>query len=301
MHRSVSSVSLFGLSISYRALIGAISLAAGLSLATHASATTVFSDTFNNGSVLNPTSPGSYPAVTANSTGYEIASTKNSTGSANNGISSGDLKYGYASTTSGFCEIQALFTNSPVALASTGDSIELTMTFTATSGILSTGSTSSAAIYWGMYNSGSPQSAPVSGLNNSGLNGTANSPFATGGTQLWQGYVESQALGSEKINTRPQQNITNAASATSATQELLGSGASTGTYTNPAGANITPNGSTSLGASLANGAGVQYTEDMLISLTGPGTLSITTGLYSGVGTGGTQLSTQTVSATGAIF
>jgi hypothetical protein len=131
-------------------------------------AATFFTEDFAHGSTLNqpPVNP------TATSTSYELASSKS--WSPAPALTSGDLKFGIASTTSGSIEAEALFTNSPIALVVEGDYVEMTITFTNTGGLL----TGAGALGFGLYSSG--HAFPVSG----GLNATAVSSQtanATGG------------------------------------------------------------------------------------------------------------------------
>src|SRR3954466_11726691 len=78
-------------------------------------ATTFFTEDFAHGSTLNqpPVNP------TATSASYELVSSKNWTPTPT--LTSGDLKFGIASTTSGSIEVEALFANSPIALVVEGD------------------------------------------------------------------------------------------------------------------------------------------------------------------------------------
>ncbi len=251
------------------------------------SQTAVFTDNFSNGSTTNLTSmPGGTP--TASSTSYDIASSK----TAEAKFSPGDLKLSLSgNTTSGFWEAQALFVptlgNSPIALDSVGDFINLTYVFTNTTGTLLAAGTSSA-IFTGLYNSeGQP---PVAGgaLVKSGLNSSAGSPYATGNCADWQGYVSSITGngGSSKSYTRP---IQNGAGTTSANQELLGNAFGSGAFNNPVGAQFGSNEVST--AVLASGA--TYTVSYTIALTAAGTLTITNNLYSGAGTGGSLLFSET--------
>ncbi len=254
-------------------------------LAEGAKAGVVFSDTFAGGSSLNP---ATYPTVTSTSTGYDVASTKNQSPAST--LASGHLKIGLAGTTSGVDEVQALFAASPVVLASAGDSIDYQLVFTNTTGLLGGGT--SCVLYAGLYSSGG--TAPISGLNNSGLS-TGLTTAATGGTQLWQGYNAqiAQTGGSSKAYTRPMQSGTT--NATNAHQDLDGNGAGGGLYNDPVGTQV--GGSmTSTVATLT--AGSQYTDDLTITLNADGSETIASNLYAGVGTGGTNLSTQSVN-TGA--
>ncbi len=229
-----------------------------------ARAVTVFSDDFST-STLNVTSA----TPTASSTTYEIASTKATTST----IAPGHLSIGMASTSSGFVEAQALFAATPVTLATVGDYIEFTLTFTNTTQI--SGGTSSF-IYIGLYNSGG--SAPLPGvLTNSALTTASGSPYATGGVQLWQGYVAKPAYNTANGNivTRPMQN---GPGTTSANQDLVANNVGGGAYNNPAGVNL---GSTL--SSLTLTAGAQYTVQLRLTLSGTGSLDITNLVYDGAG------------------
>ncbi len=265
--------------------LGALIATAAFVAAPRAVATVVFSDNFATSS-LNPVS---YPAITATSTGYDIASTKSTAGTA---IASNSLKVTMAGTTSGFTEAQARFTTTPVALATVGDSVELTLTFTNTNILAaSAGSGTAAYLYMGLYNSGG--SNPVSGLQSSGLTNTAGSSFATGGVQLWQGFATRTAFtgGSNQNITRPQQS---GAGTSSANQELLANNVGGGAYNNPAGVAIGGSGASTLSLTSGN----QYTLDLTLTLTATG-VQISNKVFNGVGTGGTLLSDRTTTATGA--
>jgi len=257
-----------------------------LPLAVIAQPVTVFSDNFSNGSTLNGTSTlGGTP--TASSTSYDIASTKAATTAP--AISSGDLKLTLnAATTGGFVEAQALFTATPVTLATVGDYINLTYTFTDTSGSLLAGTSAGANYIWtGLFNSGGI--APLAGsLNNSGLSSITGSVFATGGTAGWLGYSANirganGSISAATLYTRPAQS---GAGTTSANQDLLGNGVGSGAYVNPGGTQLT-GGTTSAASALTSGA--QYTISYQVALSAIGTLSVNETLYSGVGTGGSQI------------
>jgi polygalacturonase len=234
--------------------------------------TNVFNDIFS-ASTLNSTSPAS-PSATA--TSYELISSKS--WSPAPAISPGHLKFGIGTTTSGIIEAQALFTNSPVALATVGDSLSLIVTFTNTSGLL----TQSGALGFGLYNSG--QNFPVPG----GLNGTATSSLtdhATGNAQTWVGYVGQLAFtgSSSQIITRPAQ--------TSGTlhnndQDAISSGSSSSYTNNPP---VTVGTASSL-ASVMLAPGNPYTEVLTMTLMASNTLAITNSLYAGTSTNGTLLS-----------
>src|ERR1700722_5722789 len=81
---------------------------------------TKFQDNFAS-STLNPTatSPGT---VNSSQTAYEIGASKSATSTT---ISGGAMTYGNFSTSSGYCEGQALFTTTPITLNTTGQYIEI--------------------------------------------------------------------------------------------------------------------------------------------------------------------------------
>ena len=247
--------------------------------------TTIFDDTFGN-STMNDSSPASPTATSAN---YDIASGKNATSSS---ISAGDLKIAMASTSGSLVEAQALFTTTPVTLASTGDYIEFTATFKDTANIMLGGT--QGALWTGLFNSGG--SSPLTGLNNGGLNTASGSALATGGTANWQGYAAALTGGSgaNTIATRPQQNGPGTASIN---QELLGNGiVSAASYDNPAGAKI--NSSSSTFGGLTTGS--TYTIDLKITYTSGTTpsLSLDYDLYSGSSATGTAIDAEEATAIG---
>jgi hypothetical protein len=217
--------------------------------------TTIFNDSFNAGSTLNTANT----APTATSTGYQIASTKSTSGSL---LNPGDLKLNFASTSSGIAEIQALFTTSPISLSAVGDSITLNVTFAATSGILVG---SSSFIAGGLYNSGGI--APISG-GNLANGGTSSNlvTYASGGAQNWLGYVgRINGTGNSLIATRPAQ--TAAGGLNNTVQDLIGNSFSaSGGYNNPAGASLHSKSSTA--GALATTDSFQYTLSYTLGATG---------------------------------
>lgn len=271
-------------------------LAACLAAATAtASAETIFSDTFTNGSTVGAASvPGGSPS--ASFTSYDIASTKNAGGSA---ISGGVLSIGMPATTSGFYEAQAVFTTNPVTLAAVNDSITLRYVFTDSANVLTgTGLTNSSALWTGLYNSAS--SLPLTTLANTGLTTTQTSgSILTAGVAPWQGFVmriaatgTNGAVGSSQLYTRPAQTT----GTSSAVQELLGNNVGGGAYNGPTGTTLrTMSGSGSPTLTV----GQQYTVDYTISVLGSGTLGITGNLFSGSGVGGPLLFTASGTASGA--
>ena len=248
--------------------------------------TAIFTDTFGSSTLNGTSTPGGTP--TASSTSYDIASTKTDTNGPT--IGAGKLKLALnGGTTAGYMEFQALFTSTPVQLVNVGDSINLTFTFTNTSGTLLSGG-SGSFINAGLYNSGGV--APLTGantLNNSGLSTAAT--FAAGGCIGWQGYVVNINTNSttSKFTTRPVQTGT-----TSANQELLYSGAGSGLFTSPAGTQI--GGNLNSTATLISGA--TYTMSFNLTLTAAGTITLLNTIYTGGDTSGTLLSSITA-VTGA--
>jgi hypothetical protein len=243
-----------------------------------AGATVIFNDTFNNGSSINP---GTYPTPTSNSTGYAIGAAKGTSGTTI--VGANDMKLSQVKTSSSILQAQAQFTTTPVALATTGDSIEMTVVFTDTASL----TTGTNPVYFGLYNSGGV--APFTNLS-SASTGSLTSSFTndtTGGTQNWLGFVSqfTGTGGTSKIVTRPAQ-----AGASNINQDLV-SNAASGSQSYTGGVTLASSGS--VNAALVGGS--QYTEDLIITLTAPGTASIASSLYSGGTVGGTPLATQTAS------
>ena len=232
--------------------------------------TAIFSDSFHNGSTLNaasiPASSGVTPGV-YDRTSYDIVSSK--VGSQQ--IVPGDLGTMYlqmAPSSGGIREAQAIFTPTPVRLTTVGDSVDLSVVFYSY-GILSGVATASSTLNIGLFNSGSPSTLPLTTLSTSGLNNTPNSPNATGGVQLWQGYAgRAIKSGTAQIFTRPAQT---GAGITSQNQDLLFNNASTSqAYNNPVGAVI----ASQSGSATALDNGPIYLLDFKITLSAPGILTI---------------------------
>jgi len=255
----------------------------------------VFTDNFRNGSTTGTTSiPGGTP--TASFTSYDIASTKNATASA---ITSGTLRLTFAATTSGFAEIQAVFSSTPVRLTSLGDQVNFRYTFINTSNVLSgTGATNGSCYLWtGLYDTGSAATPPLTTLANSALNATGTTGNVTGGVQAWQGYVQriSGVGGTTQSVTRPAQSGT-----TSANQDLIGNNVGGGAFNSPAGTTLTASGSTQ-GLTSQLVVGGTYTMDYTLTLVDSSTVSLRSFLYDGSGTGGSVLVSQTRLASGSTF
>jgi autotransporter-associated beta strand protein len=182
------------------------------------------------------------------------------------------MKFGIAKTSSGSIEVQARFANIPVVLIDPGDYVELTVSFTNTSGLLSGGQ----ALGFGLYNSGG------TGPTASGFNGTATTSTAnvTGGAQHWLGYVGQVGYNgsTSRIMTRPDQTAT-----TGNNQDVVTSGSGSSSYVGAAtvGSTVT--------STLALTNGQVCTEDLLIGLIDANTLGITNTVYDGIGTSGAVL------------
>lgn len=251
-----------------------LALAANLAALTLHAQTTIFNDTFNNGSTTNGVSvPGG--TANASSTSYDLASTKDGRTCT---IGPGKFAMKLASgTTAGYIEAQAIFASTPVQLVNVGDSITLTVSFTNTAGTLLIGGNGSV-ICAGLYYSGSPSVLPLGvspWLVNAGLG--SGTTFPTGFCQNWQGYVtqlSSNTLAS-KVYTR-----TNQTSANNANQDLLFSGSGTGLYNAP--------GGTQLGANFTGGptlvSGAKYTMSFTVLLAAAGQVAVTNSLFDVNGT-----------------
>ncbi len=244
---------------------------------------TIFTDTFGNGSTFNGVStPGGTPA--ASFTSYDFASSKTGAES----ISSGHLTFGLSSaTTSGFVEAQAVFTSTPVVLATVNDYVDLTYTFTDTANLLNT---ANSAIYSGLYNSGG--ATPVAGTagvtgNAVSLSTASSSPFATGNAAGWQGMV-GRFTGSGGTSAQYVRPVQSGAGTTSANQDLIGNNFGSGAYNNPTGATA---GTSASAVALTTGS--QYTVDYRYTLSAAGQLTVTENLYSGTTASGTALSAVT--------
>jgi polygalacturonase len=243
----------------------------------------IFNDSFTASS-LNSASPS---APTTTGTSYQLISSKawNPTPS----IAAGHLKFGIAATGSGLIEVQALFTSSPVTLATIGDTLSLAVTFTNTSGLF----TQTNYMGFGLYNSG--QNSPVAGgLNGTATSGTVNTNNAIGNAQTWVGYVGQLNFtnASSQILTRVAQNGT-----ANNNQEMLTTGSSA-SYANPGGTVV---GTASSAASVALPANRLYTAVFTITLTETNTLTITNSLYAGLDNNGTLLSQFGAVASGSAY
>jgi len=246
-------------------------------------ATVFFHDTFASGSTLTNATPA---APTPTSTSYQLSSSKGWRSST--GLTSGDLNFGINSSSSGGVELEALFTSTPVALASPGDFIRLTVTFTNT-GLLDT----NCLLGFGLYNGNQVQ--PIAG----GLNGTAvngQTDHATGGVQDWQGYWGQ--LSFPNASSRLLLRLPQDAGTDNRNQNLTSTGSGSQSYANPSAATI---GGSSTAPSVALISGETYTVVLTIQLTDVNTLAITNTYYDGADTNGTIVSQFGDSASGSTY
>lgn len=248
--------------------------------------TTFASDTLNQASYT----------PTAASTNWDVASSKNSTSSS---VAGTGLNLTLPSTSSGYVEAQTTFSNAGVTLSTVGDYITVKTVFTANSNILA-GTAGGSWLAIGLYDSNG--SKPLNTLNNSALT-TGNATYASGGTVGWEGYsstiradnISGNSAGSSAITLRAAQTT---GTLTSAAQALSYSG--TGGYAYPAGTNlVSSNTDAATGDALTNGATYTLTYNILLSAAN--TYTVSTNLYDGNGTTGTNLATITGTAAGATF
>ena len=242
--------------------------------------TSVFNTTFDSGS--NALNSSTFDISATGST-WNVASPK----SASANLASG-LTMSLPSTSSGFVEAQTRFATTPITLSSAGDYVKVVTTFTGTNVLSGSGVNTGAQLFIGLFDSGG--SNPANGLMSSGLSTTSGSSYATGGTQLWDGYNArvSYTGGTSVIGTRPQQT---GAGTTSANQELLFQGGG-GQYANPAGTNLITSNVASATAAIT--AGDTYTLAYTITLTDVNTYSIGYELFAGSDTSGSAFSSLTV-------
>jgi hypothetical protein len=226
--------------------------------------TTVLSDTFGS-DTLNP---ASYVNPTSTSTTWDTTGNKTTTTSS---ISAGNLIQGTVSTGS-VTEADALFTTSPITLGSSGQYVQVQYTFTGTSLSASAGYT-----LVGLFDSNG--SKPLTGLTNYATVGG----FA-GGVTGWTGYNGGLAVASgsssDKVYARPTQAVA------TYNQDLLYGGLGTA-YGSP----VQVGTSNSTKPALADST--QYTVTYKVAYTSPTADTVTYNIYSGVGTGGTDLLTGT--------
>jgi hypothetical protein len=250
------------LNMKIRTLAFALALSAPLAALAQ---TMVFNDTLSAGSTLNSANP---TPPTATSTSYEELASKNYSPNPPT-LTAGDLKFGISGTSGGGTEIQALITTAPVALQSAGQYIQVTATFTATEGVL----TSDSELGVGLYNAG--QVLPWAG----GLNNAANSSTTTavtGGAQNWVGTFPQiawqgagQSMSSDFANRPAQTNPDNRNQVTAVNGSALYGFSNGSTFSSMSASNVNLT------------AGSQYAEVVTYTLLAGGGLQINAALYAG--------------------
>lgn len=234
-----------------RAIFAALSLAC----AARAELSTVFDDTFGDGSTINNTTPT--PATPSlHATAYQQLS-----GKAFQPVSAaaGALRFGLPGTSSAFTSIEALFTKYPVTLANTGDSVQLSVAFTPVADIVDY---ANSGLCVGLHNASQTQPKP-GGIN--GTQGAALAGYAAG----WQGYIDRIMYGggAHQILFRPVQADTSANN-----QDLTFS-----TSWNPAATTIGSLTTSTFTDKLL--AATPYRVDFVITRTGATTLDLASNLY----------------------
>lgn len=241
---------------------------------------TVFLDTFDTSS-LNQTNisggiPGGIP--TASQTSYTVASAKNALATS---VAANHLSVVMSATSSGNTEVQARFTDYPVTLASVGDYVEMTYTFTAAMPGMKSTSSVNSALFQGLFDSGGVAPQSGSTLQNGGLSSATTAYI--GGTKEWVGYNAQFYNGAaSRLGSRPKQTTQN-----NGNQALLynypqGGASAAKTFPSP---NLTPGG--------------QYTMQFRVTLSAVGELTVSNALYTGADTSGVQYTNLSWVATGA--
>lgn len=244
------------------------------------SQTTIFDDTFSDGSTINSTNE---TPPTATATSYEeIASKGWSPNPPTNGV--GNITWGIVGTPGGGGEVQALFTTTPVVLQTAGQYIQLTVTFTANEGFVTN------QLGMGLFNAN--QVAPLAGgVSGSGtFEDDSNADF--GGAEGWVGTISQFASTNGTIKSdfadRPAQGITASNNCDQVTEV---NGSVDYGYAN----------STTHNASATNNvnflAGNQYTEVLTYTLQSDGGLGMTASFYLGASSSGTPLASMTYTNT----
>lgn len=242
-----------------------------------AQATVFFSDTFGSGSTLTNTSPAN---PTTSSTAYQYMTAKAFTGSL--GLKANDLRLTFPATASGIGEIQALFSTNPIVLAVDGDFIEVTVTFTNVSGLLTNSATATLGL--GLYNSGGINGSvkPVPGGMSASLTSASNNA-TTGNAQNWKGYfgyIVTNGTAHKIYNRNVQSNGDNR------NQGTVTSGTSNSPQTPAPTALTTAVSASPTIAVLLPGT---YTEVLAITRNGANSVAITNSLYTGPSATGSPL------------
>lgn len=254
----------------------------GLSLVTPLAVmadTTVFSDDFTGASTVQSATPG---AGSANSADYEVFIQGAAPGAGGSvySIAANNLIFGTPTTAGALGEVTARFGGSPVALATIGDHINLTLTFVPEANVLLSGMNANSSLTIGLFNSG--------GVNlNQGVN--LGGTQIIGGSQTYLGYVSRLFLnGNASGYNRNTQAI--GTSTTSQNQDLLFNNASSSAaFNNPGGTAFTATSGGSTGFTTGLTQGSAYTFSYTITLSAANAVLVNEQLYAGAGTGGTQL------------
>jgi hypothetical protein len=224
---------------------------------------TVFNDTFTSG---NDSVNNFNTLPTANSASFQWSQGAQPVGGLA-AVDPGDLHVSLRTTTSEIGEAQAMFTTTPVTLASVNDWIDMTITFTDTANILTSIEGANASLNVGLFNSGGV--APLLGQQ------LGPNIATSGGARGWNGYgAKIFASGAPQIFQRPPQT-----GPTNLQDVLFDSQSNGGGFRSPS-QSLVAQGST---ATTTLTSGSIYTLELQISLSAPGTLTISNALYSGSG------------------
>jgi autotransporter-associated beta strand protein len=244
---------------------------------------TVFYDTFGYSSLEQTNIAGGIPGglPTASQTSYTVASAKNALSTT---VGTNHLQLITSATSSGNSEVHALFTKFPVTLASVGDYVEMTYTFTDLAPVLQSSSAAADALFLGIFNSGgvAPQSGPV--LANGGFSSSLTTADV-GGTVNWVGYSSQMYNYNNnwRLFARPVQTAQN-----NLNQGVLYNyplGGASGGVINPPSPNLTP--------------GQPYTVQLRVTLSAAGQLTVSNALYLGADLTATQFTNTSWVVTGA--
>jgi hypothetical protein len=240
----------------------------------------VFTDDLENGSTINNNAgmPGGTP--TASSTSYDINADKGT--GFTPALTSGDLNLPFPSSSSGFIEAQALFSNSPVTLQNVGDYVDFILEFTDTANLGNPGGQGNQ-LNIGLYDAGATNgngSTPIAPLPGN----LATLTTASGGAQGWSGYysqiVNANGGTASKLWYRPVQNT-----GTGSQTLTVNTGSVSGGFGTPGPVAVQlVNGSKASTLLMNNGS--LYTEDFRITMSAAGVLTVSNEVFAGLGTGG---------------
>jgi len=238
--------------------------------------TTVFQDTFSGGDSLNPTTA---VTPTSTTTAYEIASGKVATTTS---LTTGALKLGIASTSSGFVEAQAQFATVPITLSSLGQYAEIYVTFTDPGSFFNGNAANNNGICVGLFNSGATPLTDGANLWNAGLVSTETN-LASGDAQDWVGFTgniqySSSATEVDTIDVR------NAQTGTTNINQGLGDESGSGVLSS-----LGISGSSNEPTNPALTSGNQYTVALQIAYVDSTDDYFTESLLTGSGTGGSVI------------